>query len=88
MKGIFRYVLVVMLTSDIMQNNSTSNVKKVRNPRLEHFESYSSFCHCTHSSAYRAFLVVIRPSTPSYWFLFSSSTTGPEHLIYRTMRIV
>ena len=48
------YDLEFMLTLAKMQNYSI-NVNKVRNLRLEHFESYSSFSYCKHSSVYRVF---------------------------------
>ena len=50
MKEISAYVLKFKLTSANMQD-----VKKLGKLRLEHFESYSSFSYCAHSSVYQAF---------------------------------
>ena len=52
MKIIFAHVLkfIHVLTLAKMQNNKYFKVKTVRNLRLKHFESYSSFSYCTHSS--------------------------------------
>ena len=44
-----------MLTLAKMQNNSTFECEKVCNLRLEHFESYSSFSYCRHSSVNQVF---------------------------------
>ena len=87
MKEIFVFVLEFMLTLAKMQNNYF-NAKKVRNLRLEHFESYSSFLYCTHSFVYRVFWPSGRVVNCYILILFRNSTTGPEHLIYRTMRTV
>ena len=58
MEGIFVYVLEYLLSLvslDKMQNISTL-IRKIRNLRAEHFESFStSFLYCTHSSTYRLF---------------------------------
>ena len=47
------YVVEFMLTSAKMQDDNTLMWKKLLKLRLEHFESYSSFSYCTHSSVYR-----------------------------------
>ena len=62
------------------------NVKKVRNLRLEHFESCSSFSFCMHSSVYQVFWPSGR--VVDCFILIKHSTTGPVHPIYRTMRTV
>ena len=54
MEDIFANVLEFMLTLAKLQNNYFY-VKTVRNLRLVHFERYSSFSLCTHSSVYRVF---------------------------------
>ena len=48
-KGIFVYVLDVMLTLAKCKITILF-CEKVLNLKLEHFESYSSFSYCTHSS--------------------------------------
>ena len=63
MKEISAYVLEFMLTSAKMQDESKAfMLKKLRKLGLEHFESYSSFSYCKHSSVYRVFW----PSGPQY----------------------
>ena len=64
------------------------NVKEVRNLRLKHFESYSSFSYCMHSSVYLVFWPSGRVVACNILILFRQSTTGPEHPIYRTIRAV
>ena len=61
------------------------NTHTVRNLRLEHFESYSSFSYCTQSSVYRVFWSSVRVVDCNILILFRHSTTGPEHLIYKTV---
>ena len=53
-KEIFAYVLDFMLTFAKKQDNSIL-YENVRTLRLEHFESYSNFSCCMHSSVYRVF---------------------------------
>ena len=48
MKEIFAYILKFTLTFDKMQNTSPTF-------EIEHFESYSSFSYCMHSSVYWVF---------------------------------
>ena len=83
MNEIFAYVLECMLTLA-----KYFDVKKVRNLRLEHFESYSSFSNCTHRSEYQVFWSSGRVVDCNILILFRHSTTGPEHPTYRTMRTV
>ena len=77
-----------MLISAKVKNNRTLMWKKVRNLRLELFESYSSFSYCTHSSVYWVFWSSDRVVDCNISILFRSSTTGPQHPIYRTMHTV
>ena len=55
------------------------------NLRLEHFESYSSFSYCMHSSVYRVYWPSGRVVDCNILILLRHSTSGPEHLIYRFM---
>ena len=85
MKGIFVYVLELMLTLDKMQNASPLMCTK--------FEIYDSILKViqafqtvyTHSSVYQVFW----PSSTGYnkinLYAVNDPITGPEHLIYRTM---
>ena len=61
---------------------------QVRNLRSEHFESYPSFSYCMHSSVYRVFWPSDRVVDCIILNVFRHPATGPEHPLYRTMRIV
>ena len=50
----FWNIMLTLVSLDKMQKNSTL-CAKARNLRAEHFESYSSFSYCTHSTIYRLF---------------------------------
>ena len=71
-----------------MGNNYFNVILKAQNLRLEHFESYSSFSYCMHSSVYRVFWSSSRVIDCKILNLFRHQTTGPEHPLYSNMQSV
>ena len=80
----FWNMVEVMLTLVSLDNCKISVLKcaKVRNLRAEHFESYSSFSYCTHSTTYIGCCPVTGTSFAYKLIIFRPSTTDTLPLNY------